>query len=194
MTKYDRHYRKEKYESAIGGFGCGLVFLFVAILSLVLRALPSKFNLIGLSGWGFWLFIPAFFIILGGFSQVYTNYKYKKDVRRALADRNYQGTHKLENLALEVGIKPSDLLQILLDLRDKGEVRYKFNPDTGEIELGQKVRYQPVPEFEPQKHPKKEEEKPPTRQVGGTKKSFCPYCGHQVREGSNFCENCGSEI
>lgn len=190
---YDRHYRKEKYESAIGAFGIGLVFLFVAILSLLFLALDINF--IGLSGWGYWMFIPAFFIILGGFSQLYTNYKYKKDVRSALADRNYQGTHKLENLALEVGIKPSDLLQILIDLRQSGELRYKFNPESGEIVLGQQIQYQPSPEFKPQKQVKEVEEEPaaPTRKVS-SKKNFCPYCGHQIREEAKFCENCGSEL
>ncbi|TFF98732.1 MAG: zinc-ribbon domain-containing protein [Promethearchaeota archaeon] len=190
-NNYDRHYRKEKYESAIGAFGVGLVFLFVAILSLLFLALDIDF--IGLKGWGFWMFIPAFFIILGGFSQLYTNYKYKKDVRSALADRNYQGTHKLENLALEVGIKPSDLLQILIDLRQSGEIRYKFNPDSGEIVLGQRVQYQPSPEFKEEKAPKKEIEPEAPRQVS-VKKNFCPYCGHQIRKGSKFCENCGSEL
>lgn len=190
---YDRHYRKEKYESAIGAFGLGLVFLFVAIISLLFNTL--KIDFIGLRAWGYWMFIPAFFIILGGFSQLYTNYKYKKDVKSALADRNYQGTHKLENLALEVGIKPSDLLQILIDLRQSGEIRYKFNPDSGEIVLGQRIQYQPSPEFKPEKLPKKEEEEEPAvaRQVS-TKKNFCPYCGHQIREGAKFCENCGSEL
>lgn len=190
---YDRHYRKEKYESAIGAFGVGLVFLFVAILSLVFRAI--RFDMIELRSWGYWLFIPAFFIILGGFSQLYTNYKYKKDVKSALADRNYQGTHKLENLALEVGIKPSDLLQILIDLRQSGEIRYKFNSDSGEIVLGQGVQYQPSPEFKEQRPQKKQEEKEPTAaQKVSTKKNFCPYCGHQIRERANFCENCGSEL
>jgi hypothetical protein len=188
---YDRHYRDEKYESAIGAFGVGLVFLFVAILSIILRTFNTDF--IGISAWGIWMFIPAFFIILGGFSQLYTNYKYKKDVKSALADRNYQGTHKLENLALEVGIKPSDLLQILIDLRQKGEIRYKFNPDSGEIVLGQGVQYQPSPEFKPEKVPKKEEEPAAAQQVSA-KKNFCPYCGHQIRKGAKFCENCGSEL
>jgi hypothetical protein len=40
---YERHYNKEKYESSMGAFGVGLVFLFVAILSLVFIALDINF-------------------------------------------------------------------------------------------------------------------------------------------------------
>jgi hypothetical protein len=89
-----RYYSKQKYEAAIGTFATGIVFLFVAILSLVLRYFPS-FDLIGLSYWGVWLFIPAFFIFIGGFSQLYTNSKFKKAVKNALLDRGSQSTFNL---------------------------------------------------------------------------------------------------
>jgi len=183
---YKREYQKKgKYEAAIGTFATGLVFLFVAILSLIFIALDIDF--IALSAWGYWLFIPAFFIILGGFEQLYTNYKYKRSIKAAIAERNYQGTHKLENIALEVGIKPSDVLRVLLDLRESGEIRYKFNPETGEIMLGEKVEYEPVKQF--QEEPEKVVEK-----VTSGEKNYCPYCGHQLRPEANFCENCGSKI
>jgi len=184
-TSYKREYQKQKYEAAIGTFATGIVFLFVAILSLVFIALNIDF--IGLSSWGYWLFIPAFFIFIGGFDQLYTNYKYKKAVKAAIAERNYQGTHKLENIALEVGIKPSDVLRVLLDLRQKGEIRYKFNPATGEIVLGEKVEYEPAEGF--QAKPEK-----PVEEVRSGEKNYCPYCGHQLRPNANFCENCGSKI
>lgn len=190
---YERHYRKERYESSLGAFGVGMVFLFVAILSLVFLALDIGF--MGLRTWGYWLFIPAFFIILGGFSQLYTNHQYKKAVKAAIAERNYQGTHKLENLALEVGIKPSDILQILLRLRDKGEIRYKFNPETGEIMLGQQVKYEPVEEYKQIPQPVKRKEPEKVQEIiKSSKKNFCPYCGQSVREGANFCESCGSQL
>jgi hypothetical protein len=183
-SSYKREYKEGKYEAAIGTFGCGLVFLFVAILSLVFLAIDVDF--IGLSGWGYWLFIPAFFIILGGFEQLYTNYKYKKSVKVAIAERNYQGTHKLENIALEVGIKPSDVLRVLLDLRESGEIRYKFNPETGEIILGEKMEYEPVE--------KAKSESAEVERVASGERNYCPYCGHQLRAEAKFCENCGSKI
>ncbi len=73
-------------------------------MSLVFRAI--NFDLIGLSSWGFWLFIPAFFIIIGGLQQIYTNIQFQKAVRVAILDRGNQGAHKLEDIALEVRIKP----------------------------------------------------------------------------------------
>ncbi|MFX0010824.1 MAG: hypothetical protein ACFE9R_10945, partial [Candidatus Hermodarchaeota archaeon] len=104
---HDRYYTKKKYEAAIETLGVGLVFLFVAILSLFFIAFPGIFDPISLKSWGYWMFIPAFFIILGGFSQYYTNKKFQKAIRVAILDRDNKGTHKLEDIALEVGIKPN---------------------------------------------------------------------------------------
>ena len=113
----NRYYSKKKYEAAIETLGVGLVFLFVAILSLFFIAFNIDF--IGLKSWGYWLFIPAFFIILGGFSQYYTNMKFQKAIKVAMFDRGNQGTHKLEDIALEVGIKPKDVLQVLINYRNE---------------------------------------------------------------------------
>ena len=180
-----RYYYKEKYEAAIGTFACAMVFLFVAILSLVLLALDKDF--IGLSGWGYWLFIPAFFIFIGGFQQLYRNYKYKQVVKNALAQRNFQGTHKLEHIALEIGMRSRDLLRVLLDLRNKGLVKYSFNVETGEIILGAPITYKPATEYVP---PAKKLDAPlPTEG-----KNFCVYCGHKLEATGNFCPNCGSNL
>ena len=181
----DRYYSKEKYEAVKGTFICGLVFLFVAILSLIFRALNILF--LGLLFWGFWLFIPAFFILLGAFQQLNTNKKYQKAVMRAILDRGSQGTHKLEHIALEVGIKPKNLLRVLADLRESGKITYRFNPDSGEIELGQKIEYVPSTEYIA---PSKKIEAP----IASAGKSFCVYCGHQLERDAKFCPNCGSNL
>ena len=181
-----RYYYKESYEAAIGTFACACVFLFVAILSLVFRALP-QIDLLGLSGWGFWLFIPAFFIFIGGFEQLYRNSKYKRVVKNALAQRNFQGTYKLEHIALEIGMKPSVLLRVLSDLRNRGIIKYSFNPDTGEFILGQTITYSPATEYVPP--PKKMTEPLPTEG-----KNYCVYCGHKLESSGNFCPNCGSHL
>ena len=119
-----RYYYKESYEAAIGTFAVAIVFLFVAILSLFFRTFNIHF--IGLGEWGYWLFIPAFFIFIGGFEQLYRNYKYKQVVKNAVAQRNFQGTYKLEHIALEIGMKPSILLRVLLDLRNQGFITVDF--------------------------------------------------------------------
>ena len=175
----------KKYEASITIFGTGLVFLFVAIMSLVFRAI--NFDIIGLSYWGYWLFIPAFFIMIGGFQQIYTNMQFKKAVRVALLDRDNQGTHKLEDIALEVGIKPKVVLRVLVDLRQKGVISYRFNSETGEIVLGENVVYAPVDNYVA----------PPKNLVAPLStegKHYCVYCGQDLREGAMFCENCGSKI
>jgi len=183
----DRYYSKEKYKAVKGSFICGLIFLFVAILSLHFLRVGIPF--LGLRNWGFWLFIPAFFILLGAFHQLYTNNKYKKAVLRSLTDRGNQGTYKLEHIALEVGIKPKDLLRVLADLRDSGKIIYRFNADTGEIELGQKIDYVPSTEYAP---PPKKIDAP----LPSTNKNFCIYCGHQLERerDTKFCPSCGSKL
>ena len=179
-----RYYSKQSYEAPISIFGTAIVFFIVGVISLVLNTLQLDF--IGLRYWGYWLFIPAFFISIGGFTQIYTNRRFKKAVRVAIMDRNSQGNHKLEDIALEVDIKPKDVLRVLVDLRDAGFVKYKFNSVTGEIELGEGIVYKQSDNFVPP--PKKIEAPLPT------KGNYCVYCGHQLSQDSKFCENCGSKI
>lgn len=181
----NRYVYKETYEAAIGTFAVAIVFLFVAILSLFFRSFRIHF--IGLADWGYWLFIPAFFIFLGGFSQLYRNYKYKQVVKSALAQRNFQGTYKLEHIALEIGMKPKILLAVLLDLRAKGIIKYSFDAETGKINLGQTIPYQPATEYVP---PAKKLETP--LQTEG--RNYCVYCGQKIEAGGNFCPNCGSNL
>ena len=181
----NRYYSKKKYEAAIETLGVGFVFLFVAIVSLFFIAF--NINFIGLKSWGYWLFIPAFFIILGGVQQYYTNEKFQKAVRVAILDRSNQGTHKLEDIALEVGIKPRDVLKVLIDLRQKGAISYRFSSESGEIILGEKVAYTKSEKYiDP---PKKLLE--PLESKG---KGYCVYCGQILPSEGNFCDNCGSKI
>jgi hypothetical protein len=180
-----RYYYKESYEAAIGTFAVAIVFLFVAILSLFFRAFNIDF--ISLDSWGYWLFIPAFFIFIGGFEQLYRNYKYKNVVKNALAQRNFQGSYKLEHIALEIGMKPAVLLRVLLDLRNKGLIKYSFNAESGQIILGQPITYNQATEYIAP--PKKIEEPLPTEG-----KNYCVYCGHKLESVGNFCPNCGSNL
>ena len=180
-----RYYYKEDYTSAIGTFATAIVFLFVAILSLFFRTYNVHF--ISIADWGFWLFIPAFFIFIGGFTQLHRNYKYQQVVKNALIQRNFAGTHKLEHIALEIGMRPKDILRVLLDLRNKGVVKYSFNSETGEIILGQGIAYSPATEYIPPT--KKLEEPLPTEG-----KSYCVYCGHKIEISGSFCPNCGSKL
>ncbi len=102
-------------------------------------------------------------------------------------DRRNQGTYKLEHIALEVGIRPKDLLYVLADLRDKGKAIYRFNPETGEIELGQEIVYIPSEHFAP---PAKKVQAP----IPSEGKNFCVYCGYQLERDAKFCPSCGSKL
>jgi len=181
----NRYYHKDKYEEKpMEVFGCAFVFLFVGILSLTFNAVNVSF--IGLHAWGYWLFIPAFFMLIGGVNQITINKKYKKAVKSAIVNRGNQGIHKLEYIALEVGIRPKDLLKVLQDLRSSGEIQYRFNADGGEIELGKMVPYNPSSEFiAPEKV------KGPIASEG---RNYCVYCGQKFEKDAHFCPSCGSKI
>jgi len=181
-----RYYYKESYTPAIGTLATAIVFLFVAILSLFLKAYEI-YDPISLHSWGFWLFIPAFFIFIGGFQQLYRNMKYKQVVKNAIAQRNYEGTHKLEHIALEIGMKPKDILRVLIDLRNKGILKYSFDAESGKINLGQPINYSPANEYVA---PIKKLDSP----LPSEGKSYCVYCGHNVEGKGNFCPNCGSKL
>ena len=105
-THRERYYTKEKYEASIGAFVVGIIFVFVAILSFVFMRL--NINFLSLRYWGYWMLIPAFFLFTAGFHQIYVNMQYKKAVKNALSQRDNKGTHKLEHIAIEIGIKPKD--------------------------------------------------------------------------------------
>jgi len=184
-TTEDRFYKKEKYEASIGAFVLGIVFVFIGVLALIF--MRFGINFIGLRFWGYWLFIPAFFIFIGGFRQIYVNNQYKSAVKNAIVQRNKRGTHKLEHIAKEIGIESNIVLRVLLDLRNEGFVKYMFNPDTGEIILGESVSYTPSEEFEA---PGKEVE----AELPTVEKSFCVFCGQKLEVDAKFCPSCGSKL
>ena len=121
------------------------------------------------------------------FQQLYRNKKYQQLVKNALAQQNFQGTHKLEHIALEIGMRPRDILRVLLDLRNKGIVKYSFNAESGQIILGQQITYTPATEYVPP--PKNLNTPLPTEG-----KSYCVYCGQKIEGKGNFCPNCGSNL
>jgi DNA-directed RNA polymerase subunit RPC12/RpoP len=180
----DRYYRKEKYEAAISTFAVATVFTFVGILALVFNAINIDF--IGIRFWGYFMFIPAFFIYIGAFEQLYTNYKYKKAVKAAVNARG-SGKYKLEDIALEVGIKPKDLLRVLIDLRENGDIVYRFDSDTGNIQLGESVEYKQATQYN-------EGGNEQLQQISSQEKNYCVYCGHKLEGKVSYCPNCGSKL
>ena len=100
-----------------------------------------------------------------------------------------KGRIKLESFALETGIKPKNILRILLDLRARRGLQYSYDGDTGEIIFGEDVKYEKAEEFV-SPMPKKQAEVI----FPGGEVNFCPYCGHKPPAGSSFCQSCGSKL
>ena len=181
----NRYYNKKTYKGDFSAIATGLVFAFVGILSLIFMRLNIQF--IGLAYWGYWLFIPAFFIIIGGLGDMYNDRRMRDAVYAATLNR--KGRIKVEDLAQEVGIKPQNMLRILVDLRIKRGVQYSYDGETGEIIFGEEVKYEKAPEFTEPISKKQAEVIFPGGEV-----NYCPYCGHSATPNMQFCESCGSKL
>lgn len=159
--------------------GVAIAFTIVGTISILFNFL--KIDFIGLRAWGFWLFIPAFFIWISAISIYQKNKRLQKNVKGAL-DSYKDARVSLEDLSSETMIKKGDLLRILMDLRTDGKIKYRYDRNNGDILLGD---YKEEPE--PSK-PKDEPEKPESKTI------YCPYCGAPVTRDDKFCYKCGSSL
>jgi len=164
------------------------VFLGVGIVSLVFSSLRIDF--LSLNTWGYLLFIPAFFMLIGAVSNKSTDKRVRRDVLVVVQARKV-GKFSLDEIAADAGVKRSHLLRVLMDLRAEGLVSYKYDSQTGEIILGEGMQYQQAPGFEPAK--KGEPIAPQTAE----ERKYCIFCG-QILDSANshvkFCPNCGSQL
>ncbi|MHA1954955.1 MAG: zinc ribbon domain-containing protein [Candidatus Heimdallarchaeaceae archaeon] len=181
----NRQYTKKQYTGNWSAFGTGAVFALVGIIGIILRVTGTDF--IGLASWGYYMFIPAFFIILGGISGLLTDRRLKRAML-VTAQSKGNSSIKLEALSAETNIQANDILRILLDLRNEGLIKYKYESTSGEIVFGESVSYQQSPEFTGAMT---------TRQAATQEEvstNYCPYCGHKPPAGAQFCESCGSKL
>jgi hypothetical protein len=183
----DRRYEKNEYVGNYAAFGTGAVFLIVGMVSLVMRA--TNFNFIDLAGWGFWLFIPAFFILLSAVSQYLTDRRVRKDVEMVINERG-PGRYKLDEIAVEAGVKRKFLLRVLMDLRASRRIKYMYDNQTGEIIIGEQIQYEQSPEYQPLARGNQFVQAVPQDS------SFCVFCGQKLEQNSEvkFCPNCGSQL
>ncbi len=181
----DRYYHKKNYTGDFSAFGTAIVFTLVGVLALIFRAYNIYF--IGLWTWGYWLFIPAFFIFIGAFSSVYWDRRMKNSLYAATVNRT--GRVNVTSLAQEVGIKPNSLLRVLVDLRTQRGIQYSYDTDTGDIVFGEDIKYNQSTEFTAPMSKKQAEVV-----FQAPEASYCHYCGHKPPAGSQFCENCGSKL
>ena len=182
---HDRYYHKKNYKGDLSAFGAAIAFTVVGIISIVFMYVPGDF--IGISTWGYWLFIPAFFSFIGGFSSIYWDRRMRNSVYAATVNR--QGNVNVNSLSQELGIKPNQMLRILVDLRVRRGIKYSYDTSTGELVFGEGIKYDQAAEFTAPMSKKQAAVVFPTAEA-----SYCPYCGHKPPAGSQFCENCGSKL
>ena len=180
-----RQYTKKKYTGNWSTIGTAAVFIFVGILGIIFLITPYDF--ISLSTWGYYLFIPAFFMLIGGTRDLLTDRRLRKTML-ITAQAKGNSSVNLGNLSVETDIRANDVLRVLLDLRNDGFIKYRYDASSGEVVFGETVNYQKAPEFAG----------PMTkRQLADyevTEVSYCPYCGHKPPAGAQFCESCGSRL
>ena len=129
-----------------------------------------KIDFIGLRHWGYWMFIPAFFIYIGAFTIYFKNKRLKNTVLGAI--KSYQDDRvSIDDLSSETLITKNNILRILMDLRAENKVKYRYDSQNGDIILGNASKIE-----------KKEKTEDKTE-----KKLFCPYCRAPVSTNDKFC-------
>ena len=143
------YYTKRDYAGNHAGFGVGAVFVFIGLVSLVMR--NAGMQIFGLYAWGHWLFIPAFFIIIGSIAQVSTDKCIRQDVASMLAQGGYR-KYTLDQISIEANVKHHCVLRVLMDLRDLGMITYTCDAQSGEIVVGDQMIYPQAAVYQPVSH------------------------------------------
>ncbi len=188
----NRYYYKKNYKGDYSLFGSALLFTLIGILSIIFK--KTNIHFIGLYDWGVWFFLLAFFTFIRAVSS------YFNDIRMRNALLGYinminSNKIKVEDLSARTGIKESNILRILMHLRMKGQIKYKFDPQTGEILVGEQVTYEKSPNFI--SPPSERQAIELISQNDHSNKQFgyyCPYCGQKNSENDQFCINCGAKL
>jgi len=173
---------QREYAGHRGGFGVAAVFLFIGLISLVMRNAGIQF--FGLYAWGYWLFVPAFFIMIGSISQVSMDRRIRQDVA-SLIRQGGSRVYTIDEIAIEAGVRRHCVPRVLMDLRDLGLIAYTQDARTGEIAMGGQAVYQQAANFQPV-----------VAQVIQKRYHFCMNCGQKLEEasGKKYCPNCGSLV
>jgi len=169
--------RYEGRNQYLGAFGLGAVFITVGIISIIFAIFKIEF--LGLRTWGFYLFIPAFFIIIGGISTFAKVKRLKREVLATL--ESYKNSRvNADDLAKELMMERPSFMRLLIDLRTDGSTKFRVDAKTGEIIFGEVFT------------PPAIEKEVATKEATGI--VFCPQCGYRISADSVFCPNCGSSV
>ncbi len=159
----------------LGAFGVAIAFTIVGILGVAFLVLDINF--IGLKSWGYYLFIPAFFIWIGGFVSYFQQKQLEKEALAAL-DSYQSGTVTIETLMQDLMLKRDDLMRLLIELRTQGQIKFRIDSKSGDVIFGESFA-------------------PPISQPSEptpAKTMYCPQCGVKIDVQSTFCSNCGSPV
>ncbi|MHA1231623.1 MAG: zinc ribbon domain-containing protein [Candidatus Helarchaeota archaeon] len=177
----DTNRRYEGSEEFWGTAGVAIVFTIVGFISVAFILL--KIDFIGLRFWGFWMFIPAFFLWISTISTYISNKRLKKTVEGAVSVYKEKGGRvSLSDLCAETMISQKDILKVLMDLRTEGRIKYIYDRNNGDILFGDSYKEE---ELKTEKEIKKE----PEPEI-----AYCPYCGTKVLKSDKFCYKCGSSF
>jgi len=181
------YYTKRDYAGNHAGFGVGAVFMFIGLVSLVMQ--NAGIQIFGLYAWGHWLFIPAFFILIGSTAQVPIDKRIRQDVTSLLAQGGNR-KYTLDEIAIEANVKYHCVLRVLMDLRDLGIITYTYDARSGEIMAGNQAIYPQVTVYQPVS---RRMEPVPTQFVQ-KKYHFCTNCGQMLEDitEKKYCPACGS--
>lgn len=168
--------RYEGRSQYLGAFGLAAVFITMGILGIIFYIFHIDF--ISLRSWGYYMFIPAFFIIIGGISTYSRVKRLKREVLATL--ENYKNSRvNADDLAKELIMERPSLMRLLIDLRTDGTTKFRVDAKTGEILFGEVFTPPPI-------------EKEATTEPAGI--IYCPQCGYRISADSVFCPNCGSSV
>ncbi|NVM55295.1 MAG: hypothetical protein HWN66_16430 [Candidatus Helarchaeota archaeon] len=117
----------------IGSLGAAIAFTIVGVIGVIFALTPVDF--IGLSAWGIYMFIPAFFIWLGAIGTYFRQKRLKREVVLGLESYKGGGPTSLDPLALELMMDRDSLMRILLDLRADGQARFRIDSKTGQVTI-----------------------------------------------------------
>ncbi len=169
----------------ITSLGVAFVFTFIAILSIVFNSLRIMF--LGLAWWGFWMFIPAFFLYIAAVEEYL---KIKRAVEQVLSFiKAYDGDVNLDKLSSELNLDYFDVKAIVADLISKEKIEARIEASTGELIFDKDINKNKVGLLN-------------SNSDSGIKSAeenmsniiFCPHCKASINNSLVFCPFCGERI